>query len=168
MCSPLAFSAIGTMVSAVGQMQQAKAQNRWHKYNAAVARNNAKIAEYEGQYARDKAQRDADKQKERTRVIIGQQRAAQGGSGIVVDDGTFLDLTLESAEMGKLDELAILHEGDKEAWRAQINADNARAKARMHESSKVNPFMAAAPGLMSGIANTGMNYYRMKKAGALD
>ena len=151
----------GTVMSTMNSMQQAKSQKKWNQYNAAVARNNAKIAEYEGEYVQDKAQRDAEQVRTRTRAIIGQQRAAQGASGMAVEDGTFMDLTLESAESGRLDELAVLHEGDREAWRAQINADNAQAKARMHESAKVNPMMAAGPGLMSGLANTGMNYYRM-------
>ena len=159
----LALGLASTAFSAVGAYQHQKAANRQADYNAQIARNNALAAEYEAQYAKESAAEKAKEQKRKTAGIIGSQRAAMGASGVVADEGTFLNLTLDSAEQGKLDELAILHEGDKEAWRAEINADNYTAQSQMYSMSKSSPFMTAAPILMSGAAKTGLNYYSMVK-----
>lgn len=160
MCNPvLAVMAVSTAMSAMSSMQSQKAQNAQLEYQAKVSENNAVAAKYEGQYAKDVAAKEAKQQRLRTAQIIGKQRAAMGASGVVVDEGTFLDVTLDSVHQGKLDELAILHEGDMEAWRAEVNADNYNAQATANRMGKSSPVTA---GLMSGM-QTGMSYYMAYK-----
>lgn len=165
MCNPAAFyivTAISTAVSAAGAYSQQKSANAQAKFQAKVAENNALAAQYEGEYAKEAAAKAAKEQRQKTAQIIGRQRAAMGASGIVADEGTFLDLTLDSATQGKLDELAILHEGDMEAWKAEITAGNYAAQGELYRSSQSSPMMAAAPALLSGVSK-GIGYYNAMK-----
>lgn len=163
MCEPTTALAVvsiaGTAMSAYGMYQGQQAANIQADYQAQIADNNATAARYEGEYAKEAATKAALEQRQKTAAAIGKQRAAMGATGIVADEGTFLDLTLDTAEQGKLDELAILHEGDMQAWQAEIGANNYTAQGELYRASKASPFMAAAPKLLTGASNTGLNYY---------
>jgi hypothetical protein len=89
----LGTGVVGTVMSAQAAAQQASAQKAQLRYQEQVARNNALALEYERDYVREKAGEDARKQRRLTAQAIGKQRAAMGSSGVVVDEGTFLDLT---------------------------------------------------------------------------
>lgn len=137
MCNPvalgvasLALSAVGTAASYVQGQENIAAQERANAYNAQVAQNNATNAEYEAQYAREAAQRNAELERQQTVQLLGRQREAQARSGFVVDSGTFLDLNLDTVAQGNLNELAILHEGDREAYNADRRAQNFRDQSQ--------------------------------------
>ena len=154
----LTTSLAGTAVSAYGQMQQAKAANAQADYQAKVANNNARTAEMEAQYAEQQGQKNAEAQRRRTAIAIGAQRARMGASGAVVDSGSFLDLTLDTAHQGELDAMALLEEGQMEAWRARIQGTNYQAQGKLFGMSKTNPYIGAAGTLISGAGQAGMGF----------
>lgn len=158
----LALSAIGALTAAGSAQQQRSAANKQATYQAQVSANNAITAGYEADYAREQSDRKVAQQRLQVAQAVGKQRAAMGSTGLAVDQGSFMDLTLDTVEQGKLDELAILHEGDKAVWRSQVEGGNFTAQSGLYASSQSSPFMAAAPGLMSGMAQTGLNYYNLK------
>ena len=156
MVIPLVISLAGAAVSAYGQMQQAKAANAQADYQSKVANNNARTAEMEAQYAEQQGQKNAEAQRRRTAVLVGAQRARMGASGAVVDSGSFLDLTLDTAHQGELDAMALLEEGQMEAWRARIQGTNYQAQGKLFGMSKTNPYIGAAGTLISGAGQAGM------------
>ena len=147
------------LLSAGSAAYSQSVQNRQLKYQAKVAENNAVAAGYEAEYAKEQAQKNAQTHRDQVAKLLGKQRAAMGASGLVADTGSFMDVELDTIGQGKLDELAILHEGDLEAWRAKVGATNERAQATLYRNSTSSPLMA---GLMSG-AQQGLNYYTMYK-----
>jgi hypothetical protein len=153
--------AASTLFQTYSAYQTQKAENQRLDYQAAISRNNALAAKYEGDYAREMTDRKVAQQRQQVAQVVGKQRAAMGATGLTADSGSFMDLSLDSVEQGKLDELAILHEGDKAVWNAQIGANNANAQANLFEMSKGSPTMAAAGSLMSGAAQTGLAYYNV-------
>ena len=155
----LTTAVAGTAVSAYGQYSAAKAANEQADYQAKVAANNAATAEMEAQYAEQQGQRNAEAQRRKTAIMIGSQRARMGASGAVVDSGSFLDLTLDTAKQGELDAMALLNEGKMEAWRARVQGTNYQAQSNLYKSSKTNPYLAAGGTLLSGAGQAGMNYY---------
>lgn len=155
-------SVAGLGMSALGMSQQSDAANKQAPYQAQVAANNAQTAENEAAYARDTASRNAEAQKRKTLSVIGSQRAAEGASGAVVDSGSFMDVTLDTAERGTLDALALLKEGDLAAWRAENQAVNYQAQSQLYSSSRKDPMMSVGGSLLSGAGEIGKNYYMMK------
>lgn len=160
-------SALGLGMSAVGAYQQNAAQNAQMKYQAGVANNNAITAENEANYARQTAERNEEAQKRKTLEVIGTQRAAEGASGAVVDNGSFMDVTLDTAERGTVDAMALLREGDLAAWRYENQAANFKTQAGLYDASQKDPTMAIGGSLLSGAGQIGMNYYRMTNGKAV-
>jgi len=153
--------------------QQAQYESDMADYEEKVAENNALAAQYEAQHAREEAAEKAKQHRQQVSVLLGKQRAGMGATGAMADEGSFMDLSLETVEQGKLDELAILHEGDLEAWRANVRGMNYQAQAGLHAgassfaSSKIKSPSSGAlsAGLISG-ARTGLGYYSTFKTGA--
>lgn len=157
----IATTLIGTGVSAYGQYQAAQAANKQADYQSKVAANNAATAEMEARYAEDQGQRNAETQRRKTAIMIGSQRARAGASGAVVDSGSFLDLTLDTAMQGELDAMALLNEGKMEAWRNRVQGTNYKAQSKLYGMSKTNPYIGAAGTLLQGAGSAGMGYYNM-------
>ena len=155
-------SIAGLGLSALGTMQQTDAANKQASYQAQVSANNAQTAENEAAYARETAERNAQAQKRKTLSVIGTQRAAEGASGAVVDSGSFMDVTLDTAERGTLDALALLEEGDLAAWRAENQAATYQAQSGLYSASKKSALMPVGGSLLSGAGEIGKNYYLMK------
>lgn len=159
MCNPVAIGVVGLVISTASAVAQQSAANKRMRFQEKIAKNNAKAAEYEGQFAKEQSREEAARARLRTVQFVSKQRAIQGGSGLTVDEGTFLDLTLDTVEQGKLDEMAILYEGDMAAYRASVGAGNYRASGQLSALSQSSP---AAAGLMTGVAGAtrlGQNYY---------
>ena len=155
----LGTTLLGTAVSAYGQYSAAKAANKQADYQAKVAANNAATAEMEAKFAEQQGERNAEAQRRKTAIMIGSQRARMGASGAVVDSGSFLDLTLDTAKQGELDAMALLNEGKMQAWRSRVQGSNLMAQSNLYKSSKTNPYLAAGGTLLSGAGQAGMNYY---------
>lgn len=152
----------GTAFSAYGAYQQQQAANDQADYQAAIARNNAITAEREGQYAKEQSDELAARHRQKVQQFIGTQRAQQSNTGFLVDSGTALDLTLDTAEYGELDALEIEHEGDMSYWRSQIQADNYNSQAEIYKMQQSSPFLAATGELIGGTAGVIGDYARIK------
>jgi hypothetical protein len=162
MNATLAVSAVGVGMSAYGMYAQQQSANAMAEYQADVAERNAKVAEYEGQYALEASREKALQHRKRLNAFLGEQRAAQGASGVEVDSGSFLDVTLDTVEQGKMDELAILHEGDLAVWRSEVQADSYNAQADLARMNQSSPFLAGGTALMTGAGSLGRTYASMK------
>jgi len=156
-------SLAGLGLSAVGAAQEADSKNAAADAQSKIAANNAKIAENEARYAEGVADRNAQVKRRQTAQLIGTQRAAMGASGAVVDQGSFMDITLDTAQQGDLDALALLEEGDRAAWRARGNADNFSAQSDVYAKSKTSPLASVTGSLLQGAGQIGSNWYRMTK-----
>jgi hypothetical protein len=98
-------SLAGTGVQAYGQYQAGQDQASAQDYNAEVDRNEALAA-------KDKATQDEILSRERSRRIIGMQRAAYGKAGVDISTGTPLDVMAQAAADAELDALNIRYAGE--------------------------------------------------------
>lgn len=155
---PVAVTAASGVFSAISGYNQAKSQNAMLEYNAKVAEYNAKVKENEASYARGQAARNAAEQRKQTAQLIAAQRAKMGASGAVVGSGSFLDVTMNTAETGARDAMALLQEGDISAWRHEIEAGNYKHQAQSYLASRVSPGSVLAGGLLSAAASTAVSY----------
>jgi hypothetical protein len=172
----LAVAVIGTAMSAYGQYQQGQQQSAMNNYQSAVAANNSIIASQQAAI-QERAAEDAlsrgriDEQQHRLKVsqMMGSQRAALAGSGVLVDSGSGLNLLADTATMGEMDALTIRGNAEREAYNARIGAWNSTAKAGqlMSDSgmygvaasnASSNGAWGAGTSLMSGLGQAGMNY----------
>ncbi len=160
--APLIMMGVSAAASAYSAYQGANAQNKQADYNSQVAQNNADISRQEGAYAQAQAARNAASKRQETEQLIGKQRAKQGASGVVVGSGTALDVVADTAAMGERDAMALLQQGDVEAWRAENKARSYDAQKSQSLSSKVDPTNAVVGSLMSSGAKMGESYFNLK------
>ena len=158
----LGVTAASGIASSVGGYYDARAQNSTLEYNRQAQLQNAAQARQEASYARAQAQRNANEKRKETAVLIGAQRAKMGASGALVDSGSFLDISLSTREEGEKDAVGMLQQGDMEAWRHDVRAQQFEEQGRIYGASKKNPGSVLAGSLLSGLAQTGMSYFTMK------
>jgi hypothetical protein len=157
----VASSALGLGAQVIGQIQQTNAQNAQAQAQAQIARNNAATAQDEAAYALEQSQKNAAAQRRKTAEVIGAQRAKEGGTGAVVDSGSFMDVTLDTAERGEMDALALLNEGKLAAWRATNQGKLYTAQSQIYDSAQKSAMLPAAGTLLAGAGQIGSNYYNM-------
>jgi len=150
------------------QMQEQSSQ-----LNQQVAGINAQMAEDEGKAAKAIAHENEQKKRMEVASIISSQRAAAGASGAQVDQGSFIDLQLDTVEKGELDALALREQGMWQDYSKRIEAHNYRmqglsnsmqapltlAKGNIQSSlyrgqaNSYTPWLSAGSSLINGAGN---------------
>ena len=149
---------------------------RQNQFMQQQAENNATLAAYEGKYSKEATGSQAEIHRRQIAQLLGKQKAKYGASGVV--EGTSVDVLASTFDQGKLDELAILYEGDKNAYASALEEENYRNQAALYGDAagaygsqtfdfptvnavtqKANKQNVWAPALMSGV-QTGAAYYQ--------
>lgn len=140
MCEPTTIAAVavgasilGAGVSYMGIQQQGAAAQAQGAYQAAVARNNSILAERQAADALARGRIAEDKQRDQTEQLLGRQRAALAANGVVVDQGSALDITSDTAEIGELDALTVRSNAQREALGYRTQGANYIADASLSE-----------------------------------
>jgi len=95
-----------------------------------------KQAESQARIIRDQASARARAQRQRTRRILATQEAITGGSGTLINEGSPLDVALESVKQGEL-------RAQNEIWRGQVFGQALRRRGSM----------ALATGILAGVSS---------------
>lgn len=132
MCHPavvIAMMVVSTAVTMMGQQQQADAAKKSAEYTAAVNRNNAQIAEWNAQDAEARGAIAERKQALETTQLMARQRAGLAANGVVIDSGSALDITSDTAAFGRLDALTVRSNAQREALGFRTQGMNYNAEA---------------------------------------
>lgn len=170
-----ASAAVGT-ASAVQQQQQRLQEQEQQKdmarYSASLAQEQAAQAEAAGRTAKQQAYEQATQKRQQAAGIIATQRALQGAGGAQVEQGSNLDATLDTAEKGEIDALAVQQKGldadhaqRLEAWRWQEQAKAGESKANFLADAQQGAALATSATLLNGLERTGKNFYRLTSSG---
>ncbi len=159
MCEPASIVAgISAVVGAVGTIAQSQAANGQAAYQAQVARNNQIIAQRNAADALKRGDIEEDKVRQRTASIMGQQRARLAGQGSVLDEGSPLDIQMDTAGMGELDARTVRSNFQREAYAHEVQAMNHAAQAALYETkvktSMLDTFLKSG-GSILGSAGSG-------------
>jgi hypothetical protein len=123
-------AAAGAGLSAFGQLQAGKAEQDAAEFNAKIQEDDAVAAERKAKY-------DEEIHRERVKQFISQQRAAIGKSGVQIE-GSPLLATIDAAEKGEMDALAIRHGGQVSANRFRSQAQLSRLQGQQaRKASKI-------------------------------
>lgn len=158
MCEPtlmmMGVSSANAILGAEQQAQQAAAQQGLRAYQAsyqtAVARNAALVSEYSAQDAERRGAAEESRQRRKTSLLLGTQRARFASQGSDLD-GSPLDILGDTAALGEEDALASRYQATREAWLQRRQAASQNAQADFLTRSASMP-TGADPGL--GIARS--------------
>lgn len=160
---------LGTAFSAIGQMQQGKAAAAQAEYQAAVGRNNAILATRAANDARLRGDEAARRKAVENKQLAGRQRAVLAANGVLVDQGSALDITSDTAEIGKLDELTIRSNAEREALGYEAQGMNFNASAGLNQMRADNAtssgYGAAFGTVLGGAGTVASKWYQFKNEG---
>lgn len=167
MCTALAAAAVGVQAAggAISAYNQQLATNNALTYNANVAYRNAERVKIENEYNRLQAEKNIAQVGKRTRQAVGQQRAAMGASGLVVDTGTFLDVQANTISAGAEEQAAIIEDRDFATYSSMQEFENYINDARMSLASRQSPLYAAGTSLFNSGASAFSTFALASAAG---
>ena len=159
----LAATAVSTISSYQNAKTQADNQKAQAKFQANIARQNQELAEDQASAQRREGYEAMVRKRQEVAGIISRQRAVAGASGAQVDQGSFLDLNMETAEKGELDALALYQQGLDNAYNSEIQAWNYGTQAQGYtmqakQADTISPSLAAATTAIGGLAQTGAGF----------
>lgn len=126
-----ALMAVQAVTGAYSTYMQGKAQQSISKANARISELQAKDALKRGHEAEGIS-------RQKTKKLIGSQRAALAAQGIRVDAGSALDIQLEAGDIGELDALTIRNNAAREAFGFMQEASNSSMQGRLAYQAGVN------------------------------
>ena len=126
MCGPM----IAMGLTGVGGMMQAWGQYQSGKYSEQVAKNNALTQQWMAESARARGARAEERERMRTGLLMGQQRAAAAASGRSFG-GSVGRLMGDTAMMGELDALMLRSNAELEAYGHERAAADYREQGRL-------------------------------------
>ena len=150
----------GTAMTVSAQQQQAQQQKASAEYSAEVAQRNQDMAQEQAESVKRQGYDDAQRQRLKAAGMIGTQRAIAGASGVTVDTGSNLDLTMETAEKGELDALAIHQQALDKSHNIQIQGWNSgqQAQAYAWQADNIDPTAGMVGTALGGLAKAGSNF----------
>ncbi|PIQ24875.1 hypothetical protein COW64_17330 [bacterium (Candidatus Blackallbacteria) CG18_big_fil_WC_8_21_14_2_50_49_26] len=148
-------SLLGGGLGIAGNLKEASGFNEQQKLRASIFRQNASLNQQTARSIRDIGKIQIRRQQRTTRQAIGSQRASLAASGILVDQGSAVDIIANTASVGKQSEIDIFINAEFQAFQQLVLASNAESDARLAEfvgKSRVKTAQAAIPGqIISGL-----------------
>jgi len=147
----LIIMGISTAIQTVSAYNQAKTQAANYRAQAAAAEQQAAVASANQRLAKEQASAERkqgyeDMQTKRLEAarIIGQQRAQMGGSGVAIDQGSFLDVLADTASSGEISAINAYNQGIDRAYAKEIEAWNYENAANAYRAQASNYRKAAS------------------------
>lgn len=166
MTAVLALSATGAVLGAQSAGTQAASQQSALETQAQTAANNAELSRIQADDALASGGNSESNSRMQTAGLKGSQRAALAANGVVLGEGSALDLLTSTDYMGEVDALTIRDNAAKQAWGYNIQADNYLTNsAQLSKSaSSIDPGKAAGTSLLTGATQVGSQWYAMNRA----
>jgi len=165
----LVMGAASTGITMMGQQAQAKADARSAAYKAAVARNNQQVAVWRAHDAAERGRTEVNKVNWKTAQLMGRQRTAQAGMGVVVDEESAGRIVEETAGWGKLDALNLAANVEREKYGLLVEGQNFESSAALSDMASRNALTAgrigATTSLFEGASSVSNKWYGFKKEG---
>ena len=158
----LAITSLAT--TAVGAVTSGIAQNNAAQYQAQVARNNAMVAQNNATAATLAGEQSAVQAGEKTRAIVGAERAAFGAAGISPDSGSALDVQDSQQRAGTQTELTVRNNAARTAYGYSTQATSDTAQAQLDQMQGQD---ALAGSILSGASSVASKWFMFRQDGAL-
>lgn len=179
----IAASVIGTGVSAYGAYQQGQAASTQARYqqqiaviNQQTATRNQALANRNAAYTEAAGARAVDDRARQIRGVIGSQRAAQAANGLIINEGSALDLQEDTAMLGGLAINEVRDDAGRRASGFRIQGLNAQDEARAAsargqayaaaaDSASTAGWLGATSSILTGASNTFGRWSDMQRTG---
>ena len=154
MCTPaigMLLNFAGAMSQARGQRQAAQARADQYRYQAQVDENNRKVELWKAEDAIARGKKEESVHRTKVSQLKGRQRSVLAASGVVVDEGSALDILQDTAMLGELDALTIRSNAEREEYEHKVRASNIGADKEMKLLAANNAIRAGKTAAMTSL-----------------
>lgn len=152
---------LGAGMEASGQLIEGKALREAGQYRAQILKRNAQFSKALATDAIRRGEVEAQRQQTKAAQFIGSQRAALAAAGVLVDEGSAVDLQADTAYVGAQEVQDIRLNAEREALQYKMNAFNQEADATLAAFTGQQQYRAskyAAKGtLLTGLGNVALS-----------
>lgn len=163
-----ALQILGGIGSAYGQYEQGKMDKKAAEFNALVSEQNAENAEYAAASKQEQGKTGSRKHQQKTALLVGQQKAAYGASGVDVNYGTPVEIMAETVLHGEDDAATIRYNAELEAWGLKTEAADYRKQAASYratgQAALVRGHMGAGTTMLGSASSAALNYSRVNNS----
>jgi hypothetical protein len=152
MCEPVSIG-LGLLALA-GGVSSGLANRDAAEQNAQALRNNAELARRAASDALQRGEADVGKLVMQGEALEGQQRAAYGASGVVVDAGSAGRTIEDTATITAMDVATLRNNAQREAWGLRTGAANMLRDARTQDNAADNALLGGILGGLTGAATS--------------
>jgi len=122
-------------LSLAGGIAESNAIAEEGKFQKSIFETNARFSELQAEDSIKRGEKEAERVKRRAKQLLGKQRTALAAQGIVLDDGTALQIQEDTAEQGAVDAMTARNNAWREAWGFKTQALDYRTRGRLAELS---------------------------------
>lgn len=147
-----------------GAYAQSKALKSQGDYANQMGQMNAQLADVKASDSIQRGDIEANRNDQRTRGIVGSQRAGLAAQGVDVNSGSAADVQADTAGMGAVDSLTIKNNAWREAWGYKVQSVNDTYQGKftqMADNYAANNTLLT--GGMTAIGDVGKGAYYWKK-----
>lgn len=158
---------VGGLVSANAAKKQAKSNKQGLESQAAVDAHNAETAEWQAKDAIYRGQVAQTQQRLKTAALKGSQTARFAARGVATDEGSPLNILMDTEFMGDVDARTIADNAEKEAWALREGAENYQANSNMllDRANGINPSGVFNTSLLASAGNVASSWYALGRGG---
>lgn len=153
----IAGSAASATVTAAGAAYTGFATAAAYKYQSGVAEVNQRIAKQNAEFSRAVGESKAETSGLKTRHMVGETIAKQGGSGFRVGEGSGGKVVESEQMLGEAEQNTIRSNAARAAYGHEVEAVNFGAQSELYKSaattSKISGSINAASSLLGGASS---------------
>ena len=157
--SAKALTGGSAIFGAASEVQAGRAARREAEFKARILREDALNQKRIAPLLRKEGREAAAEIQKATAGLIGEQRAAMAANGIVLDQGTALDLVTQTSGQGAVDAITAIANSEREAAQlvrqANINLTKADLVEQAGENVQEGSYISAGRSLLKGARDIG-------------
>lgn len=161
MATMMATQAMSTGANAYAQSSAINSQS---KYQEMQLKTNERMANIQADQAIKRGDKEAQAVRQKTKQLIGSQRAALAAQGIEVNADTSADIQADTASLGALDALTVKNNAWLESWGYKVQANDYAGQAVMTRmAGKYNAKQTLLTGGLQIASDVASGLYSMNK-----
>lgn len=137
-----ATSVYGQVKAGKAEKKAGEAEQRAAESQADLSEYNAAVADVQAKDALDRGEIEANTFRQRTRGLVGEQRAGIAAGNIDVGFGSAVDVQADTVFTGELDALTIKTNAQREAWGYRVEGTDQRNRAEIQRKEGANALEA--------------------------
>lgn len=158
--------AAGALMSSQAAKENAAGQKAAMQFDAQEKRNDAILADHAAKDAIYRGQQAQFRSRVQAGQLKGAQRARFAAAGLDLNEGSPLNVLLDTDYLSDMDATTIADNAEREAWALRENAKGSRRNSQFLDwgAGRIDPKMAATSSLLGSAGQVASSWYTYRRS----